>query len=333
MHGDANSFITIVGPISPKNVQKIIVMDTQDIVVSYQFANSQSSKYDGFVLTYKSIGEPIQNETNNANVTIPLQEYSHIKILLKVSKVKQNNETLAQLRLLFAQSANKFITAEKLPIEQCKLENVKFVDVLHCPSTWPNSENCIQIELAIPLKIVANASVSNVKSTALSTGSGEDLDSEKIEYELTFEHLLQMWIRYGRPHFAQNEFDEFPPPNTKSFLVLWTSISLVVLLVFLLVLYGILKIDFLKDYRRMRWKMSDDQSQMCKQSEIDISMFPSPHQTVPTLFPNDLASYSSAPNASASLPFGKISSVMSVLDSKLHIFFSIHRIRKSADFI
>lgn len=53
----------------------------------------------------------------------------------------------------------------------------------------------------------------------------------------------------------------------------------------------------------MNWKNSEDQSQICKQSEIDISMFPSPHQIVPTLFPNDTAY--SAPNKT-DLPFGKM---------------------------
>lgn len=279
-------------------------MDTQEIVVSYQFANSQSSKYNGFVLTYKSLAGAtgIGNETSNSNVTIPLKEYPSIKILLEVPKPKQNNETLAQVRLLFVQSTNQFIAAEKLPVEQCKLENVKFVEVLHCPSSWPNSQNCIQIELAIPLKTIANASASTAKVKSSALTSAEDLDSEKIAYELTFEHLFQMWTLYGRSHFAQNEFNEFSPPNIRHLLLLWTSISSCVLIAFLLVLYCIWKIDLLKDYRRMHWKISDDQSQMCKQSEIDISMFPSPHQAVPTLFPNE--EYASPPNASAGLPYG-----------------------------
>lgn len=286
------------------------VMDTQDIVVSYQFANSQSSKYKGFVLTYKSMGEPAPNSTSNSNVTIPIQEYSRIKILLEIPKAKQNNETFAQLRLMFAQSANKFIDGEKLPIEQCKIENVKFVDVLRCPSSWPKSENCIQIELSIPLRTIVNASALNAKDKSSVNGTGEDLNAEKVEYELTFEHLNQMWLKYGRSHFAQYEFNEFTPPDTTSLLILWTSICSGILIVFLLILYVIWKIDFLKDYRRMHWKSPEDQSRICNKSEIDISMFPSPHQAVPTLFPNDLTAYSSGPTAGSGLPYGmKIISV------------------------
>lgn len=281
-------------------------MDTQDIVVHYAFTNSESSKYKGFVLTYKPIGEPASKEgSGNSTVTIPLQEYSTMKVLLEVPEAKQNNETLAQLRLLFAQSANKYIEGKKLAVEQCKIENVRFLEVLHCPMTWPNSVNCIQIVVAIPLKTIANVSALNANArNANSTETGVDIDSEQIEYELTLAHLIEMWILYGRKHFIENEFNEFVPPNPKNLIMLWTSISLAVLLVFLLLLYCILKIDLLKDYRRMHWKISDDQSRMCKQSEIDISMFPSPHQAVPTLFPNDLPAYSTAPNTDGGLPFG-----------------------------
>lgn len=302
VHADNDTAIRIAGPITPKNVQKIEVMDTQEIVVIYQFANSQSSKYDGFVLTYKSIGIPDVNGTSNSNVTIPLQEYSSIKLVLEVPKIKQNNETMAQLRLLFAQSTNKFIAGEKLSIEPCKIENVKFIDVAHCMSTWPNSENCIQIELAIPLKTITNATALNAKRVTSTNESGEDIVGEHIEYELTIQHLHQMWEKYGESHFAQNEFHQFSIPElfNQADIITWTLTCLSVLILFLLVLCFISKIDFLKDYRRMHWKISDDQNQMCKQSEIDISMFPSPHQAVPTLFPNDLA----AP--SAGLPYGTI---------------------------
>lgn len=275
-------------------------MDTQEIVVMYQFASSESNKYNGFVLTYKSIGVPDGNGTGNSNVTIPVQDYSFITLLLEVPKVKQNNETMAQLRLLFAQSANKFIVGEKLSIEPCKIENVKFIDVAHCMSTWPNAENCIQVKVAIPLKTITNATALNADRNSNTNGSGEDMVGEQIEHELTIQHLNQMWEMYGRSHFAQNEFHQFSMPTlfTEADIVIWTLTCLGVLISFLLVLYFISKIDFLKDYRRMHWKISDDQNQMCKQSEIDISMFPSPHQAVPTLFPNDLT----APTAG--LPYG-----------------------------
>lgn len=301
---DESAAKSIVGPISPKNVQTLVVLDTQEIVVDFQFANSESKKYKGFVLTYKSIGTPPTTEPGDSTVTIPQEEYSKIKVLLEVPKAKQTNDTLNQLRLLFAQAANKFITGEKLAIEECKIENVLFTEVLHCSSSWPNAENCIQIEVAIPLKTVTNTSAPTVRNEPVSIENGTDIDATPVEYELTFAHLTQMWLLYGRLHFAENQFSEFIPPDPKNLIMLWTSISLGIIVTFLLILYCILKIDLLKDYRRMHWKMSDDQRQMCKQSEIDISMFPSPHQAVPTLFPNDLTTYSTAAAAGTGLPYG-----------------------------
>lgn len=81
---------------------------------------------------------------------------------------------------------------------------------------------------------------------------------------------------------------------------MWTSVSLAIVAAFLMVLAAIWKMDVLRDYRRMYWKNGDDKKQICKPS--DVSMYPSVHQTVPTLFPNDLsASNNTITNA---LPFG-----------------------------
>lgn len=54
----------------------------------------------------------------------------------------------------------------------------------------------------------------------------------------------------------------------------------------------------------MTWKQNDDQRQICKQSDIDISMFPSPHQIVPTLFPNESALATSS--MTTGLPYGRV---------------------------
>lgn len=91
-------------------------------------------------------------------------------------------------------------------------------------------------------------------------------------------------------------------PNTNTLLFFWILVSTGIILSFLIVLYFIWKIDFIRDYRRMTWKHSEDQSQICKQPDIDISMFPSPHQIVPTLFPNENAHASSSMNSG--LPYG-----------------------------
>lgn len=88
-------------------------------------------------------------------------------------------------------------------------------------------------------------------------------------------------------------------PEAGKLLFLWSTVSLSVVGVFLLILAAIWKMEILRDYRRMYWKNNDDEKQICKPS--DISMYPPVHQIVPTLFPNDL---STANNATNALPFG-----------------------------
>lgn len=51
--------------------------------------------------------------------------------------------------------------------------------------------------------------------------------------------------------------------------------------------------EILRDYRRMYFKNGEDEKQICKQPPV--------HQSVPTLFPNDISASSNTANA---LPFG-----------------------------
>lgn len=66
--------------------------------------------------------------------------------------------------------------------------------------------------------------------------------------------------------------------------------------------------EVFQDYRRMSWKHSDDQHRIYKNQnmDIDISMFPSPHQIVPSLFPGDAhhPGYGDSVHNASGLPFG-----------------------------
>lgn len=88
-------------------------------------------------------------------------------------------------------------------------------------------------------------------------------------------------------------------PEAGKLLFLWSTVSLGVVAIFLIILTGIWKMEVLRDYRRMYWKNGDDEKQICKPS--DMSMYPPVHQIVPTLFPNDVNTLNSTSNA---LPFG-----------------------------
>lgn len=70
-------------------------------------------------------------------------------------------------------------------------------------------------------------------------------------------------------------------------LLLWSGIGLVIIFVFLVVLYTIWKMDILRDYHLMSSRADDQKNILSNQSDIDITMFPSPHQIVPTLFPSN----------------------------------------------
>lgn len=95
-------------------------------------------------------------------------------------------------------------------------------------------------------------------------------------------------------------------PDPGAVLFLWTSISLGVLSTFLLVLFAIWKLEVFQNYRRMSWKSTDDQQRIFKNSpDMDISMFPSPHQIVPSLFPGDInTGYVGATAHGSGLPYG-----------------------------
>lgn len=75
-------------------------------------------------------------------------------------------------------------------------------------------------------------------------------------------------------------------PESGHVLAIWITISLCIIAAFIFVLYSIWKIDFFKDYRRMSAQPEDKTHIYSKDSDYDISMFPSPHQDVPKFFPN-----------------------------------------------
>lgn len=172
-----------------------------------------------------------------------------------------------------------------MSLEECTADHVRYVNIDQCSRAWQNSLNCLKIEFAIPLK-------------AKETYAEGDLHAEQIEFELTNDHLVGMWVLYGQKNFLLNGFPQFIPPDAKKLLFIWITISGLIIGTFLVILYFIWKIDFLKDYRRMHWNTTNDKVKICK-SDIDISMYPSPHQAVPTLFPSEL---NSATNAN--LPYG-----------------------------
>lgn len=169
----------------------------------------------------------------------------------------------------------------------------------NCPDSWFNYESCIKFRFAVPLKpFEVNHSTSLEEML-----SGHDEE----EYQLNADNLRNMWEEFGRDAFLASgyhvyrnlcntcgtHFDiyifhqEYTIPDTDYLILIWSGIGLAIIFVFLIVLYIIWKMDILRDYHLMTSRADDQKNILSNQSEIDITMFPSPHQIVPTLFPSN----------------------------------------------
>lgn len=89
-------------------------------------------------------------------------------------------------------------------------------------------------------------------------------------------------------------------PDNNNIILMWIGISIGIILIFLVILYSIWKLDFFQDYNRMTPNADDQNCIVSNSSEIDISMFPSPHQIVPSLFPNN----------ETGLPYGRVKKIV-----------------------
>lgn len=109
-------------------------------------------------------------------------------------------------------------------------------------------------------------------------------------HSLQMEHLWVFFWKFSRNSLNKNIaiHQEYSIPNADYMLLLWSSISAAIVVTFLFILYSIWKMDFFRDYHRMSTKADDKKSILpASQSSFDISMFPSPHQIVPSFFPNN----------------------------------------------
>lgn len=151
--------------------------------------------------------------------------------------------------------------------------------VIACPSAWAD-QKCVRVRFAIPLAAAA-------LQTTLTTDDIVDHHVDGTD-ELSAAHLEDMWRYFGADDLARHGLVEYTVPDTDNMLLLWSAVGLAVVVVFLLLLYSIWKMDILRDYHQMPGgKVADDQKTILARgrSDIDISMFPSPHQIVPSLFP------------------------------------------------
>lgn len=238
----------------------------------------QSQIYKGFLITYKPFGEIPPPVTNPPDVTIPFDDLETISKLIIIEEPNQINSTWANIKTILCNATNSFINSTKgIYLEPCYPNNVTLTKVLKCPKHWPNSLTCIDINFAITL----------FRETSHMTTLDPFLEDAmpKIPGGLFYKHLQNMWNEYGKRYMNAAGYPEYNINNTGTELWLWGGIGLGVLLVCFIILLVLLKTGTLQ----RKWdSVEEEDIEVTKENEIDITMYPSPDQIVPVLFPGNI---------------------------------------------
>lgn len=239
-HGDAqNEKGNLITGTQTNLTFKIIHTNKAYIFLSFQ-EKSAPENY-GFKLRVSSHGE-FSPSTTPAPTTL-LSYIGKMKTITKsliVAEELQNDTEIwnKTLRNALVESINQWREAHNLSefLEECQRENVIFERITPCPQSWPDHVNCVRLEFGVPLK---------------ETDYDGDLD-ERLDplYELSESHLEEIWQEFSIVKLAEQRMTEYFLPNSTSVLLTWISISLTIVIVFVIVLYVIWKSDLFKGYKR-----------------------------------------------------------------------------------
>lgn len=248
------------------------IIHSTSLFVWFKSGYHDSGEYRGFLLTYSPYGnDTIPPTTTEAPITIPPTVVEFYQLQLALPKSSRTNVTWEKFKDVLAGSASKYVTDQNLNYDLAKPDNVT-IDIYDCPDNWPNYENCVQLRFSITL-------------WNLKYDPNIHYDPTIFEYELSTNSLSNMWDLYGRDDFLEIlGVEEYSIPDGTYILLLWTGISLTIVVIFIGVLYSIWRIDIFREYRRMHSRSDDQQDILKSKSELDISMYPIPHQPYPTLF-------------------------------------------------
>ena len=265
-------------------------------VFSLQFV-SQHGENDtitnkGFLITYSPFGEVLTTTVppTTTESIVPQEQLQWTRKEVTIPKENQK-DSLHKIKEALSEATNLFIGHYNLSFYECNLTNI-FIKTRKCPETWPKAADCVNIEFSIPLKFKP-AETDDEDEGDFSTSSplGERMGTTKSTvptYEMTTRSLNRMWNEFGLKTLADRGIDPYMVPNSFSILLIWISISIAIVGAFIFILYSIWKLDIFKDYRRLshfgKFRNEDDKDAL-KKNEFDISMIPSPHQIVPSLFP------------------------------------------------
>lgn len=258
--------------------------------VSQHEEESEPHGHKGFRLTYAPFGTVMEpTTTTTTEPPVPQEEYQWIRKEIMVGVM--DPLTWSKIKIELANATNQFVEKYLLKYKPCTSEDIRIV-ARKCPDTWPNYEECVTLRLAIPLRSVPVEEDQSPPGLSGLFGksyiSVSTTEAPKPEYQLSEANLEHMWNEFGAMALAQIGVEAYKIPESSQILLIWTAIALCIVAAFIFVLYSIWKIDFFKDYRRiskMHRDQPDDDRNELKKKEFDISMFPSPHQIVPSFFP------------------------------------------------
>ncbi|XP_055852796.1 uncharacterized protein LOC129916710 [Episyrphus balteatus] len=235
--------------------------------------------YRGFSLSYAPYGEIRSPTTQPPDYTLSYDQLQTSSRLLVVDRNEQIQTTWNKLKELLAKSANSYIEAEKLTLEKATPENVTLTRVAECFESWPNSENCIELEYAITLYNDSSLTPMVVDPFL------EDLTPREVA-GLSDLQLELMWDKFGRAAFQESGIQEYVLPDTRSRILTWVGIAIGVCVLMFLVLVGVFRSPAFRD----RWVEDDEvaikpKEETNKESTVDITMYPSPDQIIPEMYP------------------------------------------------
>lgn len=222
------------------------IIHTNKAFIFLCFGEKSARENWGFKLLVTSHGEH-PSSTTPPSTTVPsyIGRMKTITKSLTIAKELRNDTDLwdQTLRNALVESTNLWRKAHNLSefLEECKRENVIFERISPCPISWPDHVNCVRLEFGIPLN-----------ETDFDGDRDEQLDPE---YELTAEHLEEVWQEFAVDKLADQKMTEYFLPNSTYVLLIWVSISVVIVILFCIVLYAIWKSDLFKDYKRYFQKM------------------------------------------------------------------------------
>uniref|UniRef100_A0A182SHW5 CUB domain-containing protein n=1 Tax=Anopheles maculatus TaxID=74869 RepID=A0A182SHW5_9DIPT len=251
-------------------------------------------KHRGFQLSYASFGALNSPTTpTTTEVIVPQEELQWTtKEIVMTPEMMELPSTWDEIKQALSNASNQYIESHNLTYMPSRPFDVKLL-ARKCPDTWRNYENCVSLEFAVLLRPIFYEPTDDDDGLAFGFGnkflqkgfiSISTTEATEPQYELDVKNLDVMWEEFGQMELQRAGYDMYIMPESSRILLTWIGISLAIVCTFLFVLYMIWKIDIFKDYRSHHTNVDDDKNEL-KKKEFDISMFPSPHQVVPTFFP------------------------------------------------